>query len=66
MTEFIVKSSEAFQIRVRKNRCLRPNDLNSLEFIQESIKDGEVENTSTYQFFLTDSQIKELSEGLVK
>ncbi len=66
MTEFIVRSSEAFQIRVKKNRCLRPDDLNSVEFIQECIKDGEVESSSTYQFFLTDDQIKQLSEGLVK
>ena len=64
--EFIVKENEGFRLRVKKNLCLRPNDLNNIEFVQESLKDGEVVASSTYQFFMTADEIKALCEGLVK
>jgi hypothetical protein len=39
--------------------------LNSIEFIQECIdKDGEVDFTSTYNFFMTDDEVKTLVKGL--
>jgi len=64
MKEFIVKEDQAFRLRVKAWKCLSPNTLNSVEFIQECMKDGEVDFTSTYQFFMTDEEMKVLAQGL--
>ena len=63
--EFTVKEDEAFRLRVKSWKCVSPNDLNSIEFIQECMKDGEVDFTSTYQFFMTDKDLKVLAQGIV-
>jgi hypothetical protein len=66
MKEFVLKDVHQYTVRVKKNKCLKPQDLNHIEFIQESKNDkGEVVDTSTYQFFLTDSEIKKLASNLV-
>ncbi len=64
MKEFIVKENEGFRLRVKSWKCLRPNDLNAVEFVQETLKDGETSMTSTYQFFLTDDEVKILCQGM--
>lgn len=67
MKEFTVKESEGFRLRVKSWKCLRPNDLNSIEFIQECKDDkGEVTQSSTYNFFMTDNEIKVFCEGMLK
>ena len=66
MKEFIVKDDQAFRLRVKSWKCVNPNSVNAVEFIQEcKDKDGEVDFTSTYQFFMTDAELKTLAEGLV-
>ena len=65
MKNFIVKENQAFRLRVKSHKCLSPADLNSVEFIQESLKDGTVIDTSTYNFFMTDEEIKTLAQGLL-
>ena len=65
MKNFTVKENEAFRLRVKAHKCLSPADLNSVEFIQESLKDGAVIDTSTYNFFMTDEEIKTLAQGLI-
>jgi len=56
-----------YSVRVKKNRCLKPQNLTHIEFIQETKNDkGEVVDTSTYQFFLTDAEIKTLATNLVE
>jgi hypothetical protein len=66
MSETVIKESESFRLIVKKNPCLLPKDLNSLEFVQEMIKDGEVEQRSTYQFFMTEDEIQTLCKRLMK
>lgn len=67
MKEFVLKDMDQYIVRVKKSRCLKPNDLNHLEFVQETKNDkGEVVDTSTYQFFLTDTEIKTLVTNLVE
>ena len=67
MKEFVLKEMNQFTLRVKTNKCLSPVNLNNIEFIQESKNDkGEVVDTSTYQFFLTDSEIKTLVANLVE
>lgn len=65
MKEFTVKETQAFRLRVKSWKCLVPAELNAVEFIQETLKDGEVDGTSTYQFFMTDDEIKILCKGML-
>ena len=65
MKEFTVKEDQAFRLRVKSWKCLTPNTLNAIEFVHECIKDGDVINTSTYQFFMTDEEMKTLARGLI-
>jgi len=64
MKEFTVKEDAAFRLRVKSWKCLTPNNLNAVEFIQECMKDGAVDFESTYQFFMTDEDMKTLAQGL--
>ena len=64
MKEFTVKEDQAFRLRVKSWKCVSPNNLNSVEFIQECLKDGEVDFSSTYQFFMTDGEMTTLAQGL--
>lgn len=64
--EFIAKEKAGFRLRVRTWKCIAPADLNSLEFIQESLDDnGVVRDTSIYNFFLTDDEAYTLAYALV-
>lgn len=66
MKEFIVKESVAFRLRVKSWKCVSPADLNAIEFIQEcKDKDGNVDFSSIYQFFMSDDELKTLAKGLV-
>lgn len=64
--EFTIKDNAGFRLRVKQWKCLRPTDVNAIEFIQESKnKEGEVDFSSTYQFFMTDDELKTLAKGIV-
>jgi hypothetical protein len=62
--EFTVKDEPAFRMRVRMWKCTHPNTLNSVEFIQDCMRDGEVDFTTTYNFLLTNEELKTLAQGL--
>lgn len=64
--EFTVKDEQAFRLRVRYWKAIRPADLNSIEFVQECMRDGEVDFSTTYNFLMTDTEIKTLIKGLEK
>ena len=62
--EFIVKDEQAFRIKVRHWKAINPDTLHSIEFVQECMKDGEVDFTSTYNFLMDSNEIKSLITGL--
>ena len=65
--EFVAKEDGVFRLRIKVWKCLAPSNLNSVEFINESLNDKkEVIQTSTYSFFLTNNEIQTLCEGLMK
>jgi hypothetical protein len=65
--ETVIKEMSKFKLKIKKNPCLRPGGLNNLEFVQEFLNDkGEVDSTSTYQFFMDDKEIQNLCENLQK
>ena len=64
--EFVIKEDAAFRLRVKKWKCQNPSSLNAIEFIQEcKDKDGEVDFTSTYQFFMTNEELQKLAKEIV-
>jgi hypothetical protein len=67
MKEFTVKENAGFRLRVKSWKCLSPSDLNSIEFINESIDDkGEITQSSVYSFFMDDNEVRSLCEGMLK
>jgi hypothetical protein len=62
--EMIVKESEGFRVRMVKHEVLMPKGLFSLDLIQESLKDGVVQDTATYNFFMTTEELQSLAHGL--
>ena len=66
MKRFIVKENAAFRLSVTQEKCARPSDLNSINFIQESFDStGAVALSSSYNFMLTDSEITTLAKALL-
>jgi hypothetical protein len=63
--EITVKESEGFRVRVTKHEVLAPKGLFSLDIIQENIKDGKVQDSQTYNFFMTKEELQKLSNGLI-
>ena len=65
--EFTVKQNAGFALKVKSWKCVAPADLNSIEFINECYNEkGEVTDSSIYNFFMTDDEIKTLCEGMLK
>lgn len=62
--EMIVKESKGFRVRMVKHEVLMPKGLFSLDLIQESLKDGVVQDTATYNFFMTQEELQSLAHGL--
>ena len=66
MKESIIKDTPGFRLRVKSWKCVNPTELNAIEFIQECKNiNGEIGMTSTYQFFMTDEELKILAQSLV-
>jgi hypothetical protein len=62
--EMTIKESEGFRVRMVKHEVLAPKGLFSLDLIQESLKDGVVQDTATYNFFMTKEELHTLAHGL--
>jgi hypothetical protein len=62
--EMTIKESEGFRVRLEKHEVLSPKGLFSLDIIQESLKDGKVTDTQTYNFFMTKEELQTLAYGL--
>jgi hypothetical protein len=62
--EITVKESEGFRVRMVKHEVLMPKGLFSLDLIQESLKDGVVQDSATYNFFMTREELQSLAHGL--
>jgi len=64
--ETIIKNKDDFRLKLKKNPCLKPVGIFHLEITGEQIKDGEVIQSSTYQFFMTEDEINILAKALTK
>ena len=63
-TEITIKENEAFRVRLEKHEVISPKGLYSLGIIQESLKDGKVADSQTYNFFMTKEELQTLAHGL--
>ena len=48
-----------------KHEVISPKGLFSLDIIQESLKEGKVVDSQTYNFFMTKEELQSLADGLV-
>jgi hypothetical protein len=62
--EMTIKENEAFRVRLEKHEVISPKGLFSLDIIQESLKDGKVSSSQTYNFFMTKEELQTLAHGL--
>jgi hypothetical protein len=62
--EMTIKESEGFRVRLEKHEVISPKGLFSLDIIQESLKDGKVSDSQTYNFFMTKEELQALAYGL--
>ena len=62
--EVTIKENEGFRVRMEKHEVLSPKGLFSLDFIQESLKDGEVVDSQTYNFFMTSEDLQKLAYAI--
>lgn len=62
--EMIVKEHEGFRLKLKKHEVLMPKGLFSIDMIQESLKDGKVVDSQTYNFFMTKEELQVLAHGL--
>jgi hypothetical protein len=63
--KFTVKENEGYRMRVTQHEVLAPKGLYAIDFIQESLKDGDIVSSQTYNFFMTGDELKVLCEGLL-
>jgi hypothetical protein len=63
--EMTIKENEGFRIRVVKHEVISPKGLFSLDIIQESMKEGKVADSQTYNFFMTKDELHTLAQGLI-
>jgi hypothetical protein len=59
-----VQENPGFRIRLEKHEVINPKGLFSLDIVQESLKDGEVQDSQTYNFFMTKDELQNLAQGL--
>ncbi len=63
--EMVINENEGFRIRLEKWESINPKGLFNIDLIQESLdEDGDVWQTSTYNFHMTKEELQTLAYGL--
>lgn len=62
--EITVKESDGFRVRLVKHEVISPKGLFSLDIIQDSLKEGIVTDSQTYNFFMNKEELQSLAHGL--
>jgi hypothetical protein len=63
--EVVVKEHNGFRLTLKKHEVLMPKGLFSIDMVQESLKDGLVIDSQTYNFFMTKDEMATLASALV-
>ena len=64
MKSVVIKETDEYKLTVIKRKCLAPEELNIVELVQDTIKKGEVTNTVTHQFFMSDVEVAQFKSVL--
>jgi len=64
-TEKVIKEHEGFRLVLKKHEVLSPKGLFSIDMEQQNLKDGVVQDTATYNFFMTQEEIATLASALI-
>ena len=64
MKTVIIKETEEYRLTATNRKCLNPKELNIIEFLQETLKKGEVTNSVTHQLFMSDLEVAQLKSIL--
>jgi len=63
--ELVIKNNIGFRLTLKKHEVLSPKGLYSIDMLQESLKaDGTVADSQTYNFFMTQDELRALADGL--
>jgi hypothetical protein len=63
-TETVIKEHENFRLVLKKHEVLSPKGLFSLDMEQQSLRDGKITDTATYNFFMTKEEMTTLASAL--
>ena len=63
-TTAVIKEYNGFRLKLNKHEVLSPKGLFSIDMVQESLKDGEVVDSQTYNFFMTRDEMATLASAL--
>ena len=63
-TEQVIKEHEGFRLVLKKHEVLNPKGLFSVDMEQQSLKDGVVQDTAVYNFFITKDEMATLASAL--
>jgi hypothetical protein len=64
MKSVIIKETEEYRLTATNRKCLNPKELNIVEFLQETLKKGEVTNSVVHQLFMSDLEVAQLKSIL--
>jgi len=62
--EMIIKEHEGYRLMLKKHEVLSPKGLFSIDFEQQTLKDGVVQDTAIYNYFMTKEELQSLAVGL--
>jgi len=64
--EMVIKEHDGYRLVLRKHEVISPKGLFSIDMIQQSLKDGEIVDSQTYNFFMTAEELQTLAYGLTQ
>jgi hypothetical protein len=64
--EMVIKEHDGYRLVLRKHEVISPKGLFSIDMIQQSLKDGEIVDSQTYSFFMTEDELQALAYGLTQ
>lgn len=64
--EMVIKEHDGYRLVLRKHEVISPKGLFSIDMIQQSLKDGEIVDSQTYNFFMTEDELQALAHGLTQ
>jgi len=62
--EIVIKENDGFRLVLKKHEVLSPKGLFALDLEQQYLKDGEIVDSNTYNYFMTREELATLASAL--